>query len=214
MQHPGDPLKTVLSAALLFLATQHASAVDIYQVTISDAPARTPRGGQASQLYGGATYGASYVDFDCTPIPDCKHEDTGFKLYSGFNITANIAAELGYVGFGKGKAETAFGGFVTRARQEVSALVLNGALRLDMTPDFTGLVRLGLARVRTKVSASALGLSNSTSEIAIAPYVGLGLEYTLMQDLKAVAAIDFTQSEIDDEKSDVRLISLGLQYGF
>jgi OOP family OmpA-OmpF porin len=209
-------LKTVLSAALLVLAAHQAYAVDIYHVTISDVPdnSKIQRGEKDAQLYGGATYGASYVDFDCTPIPNCKHEDTGYKLYSGFNITAHIAAELGYVGFGKGTAETVRSGFLLKHQQAVSALVLNGAFRIDMTRNATGIVRLGLARVRAKASGSIAGVPLSDTETSVAPYLGLGLEYAVADNLKAIAAVDFTKSEIDDEKSDARLISLGLQYGF
>lgn len=198
----------------MVLATHNAFAADIYHVTPNESSGRTYRGDKGAQLYGGATFGASYVDFDCSGIPNCKHEDTGFKLYGGFNITANIATELGYIGFGKGTAEVVGGGFVVKAKEEATAVVLNGAFRFDMTPNFAGVVRLGIANVRAKASASSMGVRESWSETKIAPYMGLGLEYTVAQSLKAVAAIDLTKSEIDDEKSDVRLISLGLQYGF
>lgn len=207
-------MKTSLSIALLTLAAHSAFAADIYQATPSGAPVKTQRGERGAQLYGGGTIGPSYVDFDCGPIPDCKHESTGFKLYAGFNATAHIAAELGYLGFGKGSAAATLGSLPITLKQEATALVLNGAFRFDMTPNFTGTVRVGLANVKTKASGSVLGIRGSNSETKVAPYLGLGLECTIAQDLRIVAAVDATQSEIDDEKSDVRLISLGLQYGF
>ncbi|MDI1258834.1 outer membrane beta-barrel protein [Aquabacterium sp.] len=213
-------MKTIISAALLVLANTSAFAVDIYGAFPTNSPEITHRGEQGFQLYGGATFGASHLATNCVVIGadsyTCEPNDTGFKVYSGFNITSDIAVELGYIGFGSATIKGTVSGIPFKGAQESNALVLNGAWRFDMTPKFSGVVRVGLASVDSKVSASANvpGAYASASDTKIAPYAGFGLEYALATKLRAVAALDVTTSDIQGDKSTVGLLSIGAQYGF
>jgi len=172
------------------------------------------------QLYGGATFGVSHLQTDCVIIGadsyTCDPNGTGFKVYGGFNITSHLAAELGYIGFGRATVKGTVSGVPFKGEQETNAWMVNGAWRFDMTPKFSGVVRLGLANGDSKATASANlpGAYAAASDKKMAPYAGFGLEYTLVTKLKAVAAVDITTSEIRGDKSTVGLLSMGAQYGF
>lgn len=213
-------MKTIISAALLVLAAHGASAADARAASPKNSSWATPRGEQGFQLYGGATVGVSHQETTCVFIGadsyTCDPNDTGLKVYSGFNITSHIAAELGYIGFGSATVKGTVSGIPFKGAQETNAWVLNGAWRFDMTPKFGGVVRVGIANVSSEATASANvpGAYASASDKKVAPYAGFGLEYTLVSKLKAVAAVDITTSEIRGDKSTVGLLSIGAQYGF
>lgn len=212
-------MKTIISAALLVLAAHGASAADARAASPKNSSWATPRGEQGFQLYGGATVGVSHQETTCVFIGadsyTCDPNDTGFKVYGGFNITSHIAVELGYIGFGSATMTGSFSGIPFKETWESNAWVLNGAWRFDMTPKFGGVVRVGLANVSSEGTLSVQGTyADSASGKKIAPYAGFGLEYTLVTKLKAVAAVDITTSEIQGNKSTAALLSIGAQYGF
>ncbi len=200
------------------LANAGAFAADLDSASPKGSSQATHRGEPGFQLYGGAVFGASHAEFNCVIIGGnsytCDPTDTGFKVYGGFNITSNTAVELAYIGFGQATIKGTTSGVAFKVAQEANAWVLNGAWRFDMTPTFGGVVRVGLANVNSKISASTLGFYDSISDKKVAPYGGFGLEYAVAAKLRLVAALDVTTSEIQSDKSTVGLLSIGVQYGF
>ena len=94
----------------------------------------------------------------------------------------------------------------------VDGFLLNAAGRLPFTRELTGVGRLGLAMLDTKVSGST-NYGNRTYGSTNA-YFGLGLEYSFNKNLRGTAAADFTTREVAGEEGNVRLLSIGLQYDF
>lgn len=182
--------KIALAAGLLALATSASAQL-------------------ANKAYIGGAFGMSNVAVDCGYPYSCDNDDTGYKLYAGFKVHPQIAIEGGYVDFGKSNISVGSFGVGSIA---VDGFLLNAAGRLPFTRELTGVGRLGLAMLDTKVSGST-NYGNRTYGSTNA-YFGLGLEYSFNKNLRGTAAADFTTGEIDGNEGSVRLLSIGLQYDF
>ena len=164
---------------------------------------------QASQAYIGAGVGQGHVNTDCTGVPDCKNNSTGYKLYGGYKFTPNIAGEVSYFDFGKAKAS---GGGAT-AEMSGSGVGVGVAFIGDFAPQWSGVARVGIASNRMKLSTTPnVGLD--ASESSTNAYFGLGVGYEVSKGLKVTADIDFSRGKFQGEKGDLRLVTVGLNYGF
>jgi len=182
--------KIALAAALLALATS-ASA----QLT--------------NKAYIGGAFGASNVAVDCGFPYSCDNDDTGYKIYGGYKVHPQIAIEGGYIDFGKSNISAGSFGLGSIA---VDAFLVNAAGRLPFTRELTGVGRLGLAFVDTKVSGSTYYGNRTDSATNV--YCGLGLEYSFNKNLRGTASADFTTGEVSGNEGSVRLLSLGVRYDF
>lgn len=182
--------KITLAAALLALATS-ASA----QLT--------------NKAYIGGAFGASNVAVECGFPYSCDNDDTGYKFYAGYKVHPQIAIEGGYIDFGKSSISI---GSIGVGSIAVDGFLVNAAGRLPFTRELTGVGRLGLAFVDTKVSGSTI--YGNRTEGTTSAYFGLGLEYSFNKNLRGTAAADFTTGEFDGNEGTVRLLSIGLQYDF
>lgn len=174
--------------------------------------------GASAQTYVGAAFGQGNVNVDCDGTTSCDKSDTGYKIYAGYKVNPAIAIEAAYVSFGEAKLVVPESGFLVDVGMESSGVLLAGAFRGAVTPNFSVVGRLGLSFLKTKTSASLLGFSDSESKNSVKPYFGLGMEYAFNKSLRATASADFTQATAEYEGvSDtgaVRLLSVGLQYDF
>ncbi len=163
-------------------------------------------GSASAQGYVGAVTGLTRYSVDCTGTTRCDKSDTGYKVYGGYQINPHWGVEVGYTDFGKTK------GTVGALDLEVEAKAFSavGVLRGQFSTDWSGVLRLGIASVKSKLS-TAFG---SKSESNVKAYAGIGLEYALTNELKVTASGDFTDAEVEDQSGGVKMLSLGLQYGF
>jgi OOP family OmpA-OmpF porin len=148
----------------------------------------------SAQGYAGALVGLAKISTDCPAGYSCDDSSTGLKVYGGYEVAPNIAVEVGYTNFGKTKASV---GSVS-VEGKSTAISVVGAFRFPIAAEFTGVGRIGLASVNGKISGSsgsATVVSESKSKIAL--YSGLGLEYDIAKDIKAVAAFDLTKTEFE-----------------
>jgi len=171
-------------------------------------------GSAFAQGYVGGAVGQSHYSADCSGTTSCKTNDTGFKIFGGYKFAPNIAGEVTYFDYGRATAGVPFGGGTATLDIRGTGLGVGVAFMGDFTPEWSGVARLGVASNRAKVSVLAGGLSGSDSERKTTAYAGLGVSYALNKQLKVDAGIDFSNIEYQGEKSNVRLISVGLTYGF
>ncbi len=162
-----------------------------------------------AQLYAGAGVGIGHQNLDCAGSTKCESNAIGYKVYGGYKLNQMLSAEVGYMDIGRAKlADDA-----NNLEFAVKVLVLNAAARFELVPELNGVARLGVASVDAKVAGTASAASTRTK-----PYIGLGLEYRIKKDLKAVAYLDMTKATIQaaggDSSSNVRLIGLGLEQDF
>jgi OOP family OmpA-OmpF porin len=183
--------------------------------------------GMLRPLSIGAAYGVSHTELPCDGSSACDRSDRGFKLHAAYDLTLYAAVELGYLNFGEARDQIpqsgAFGpipvsGLIDE-RYSAKAWYAAIALHTPLVGALDGTLRLGVAKVRTKV-ANTITLAgvalpeSSASESHYTPYYGLALGYALTPQLKLVAAADFSQAEFNHETQSVRLISLGGQLNF
>ncbi|RZI85462.1 MAG: porin family protein [Rubrivivax sp.] len=187
-------MKKIISAALLTLAMGgvHAQAYE-------------------GQAYLGSTIGLGQLEADCTGAVSCDTSGFGFKAYAGYKVTPNVAVEFNYLNFGKAEGSVLVGSSLLDLDIRTRAFTVNGAYHANFTPAFGGVVRFGLASVRTKATVGVRALKKDEAK----PYLGLGLDYAVNKHLKAVAALDITEAELAVGGSGtVSLLSLGAQVEF
>lgn len=165
----------------------------------------------SAQGYGVVSVGVSRLDTDCSGISNCDKTGTAFKLLGGYRFMPNVAGELGYFDFGKATGSgsglslsvktTAFGGGI--------------AYHQDLSPDWNFVGRLGVASVKTKISASGLGSDSDTNTQA---YYGLGVGYKINKTTSLDFAWDGTRTKFSSggvsASDNVYALSVGLTFGF
>jgi len=166
--------------------------------------------GVMAQNYVYGAVGASDIDLGCVGAATCDTKGTAFKLGFGRDL-GGWGFELGYADFGKAKASDP--GITAEAKAQGVTLA---AVWLPQLSENWGLAaRAGIGYVKTTLSASISGVgSASDSEWNVAPYLGLGIHYALTKSAKLELGVDFTKGEFEDEKADVRAVSLGFRYAF
>jgi len=174
--------------------------------------------GASAQTYFGGAFGQGNFNVDCGGATSCDKSGNGYKVYGGYKVNPAIAIEAAYVSFGEAKLVVPESGFLVNVGFKSQGVLLAGAFRGNLNPNFSLVGRLGLSFLKTKTTGSLFGFSESESKNSVKPYVGLGLEYAFNKNVRATAAADFTQATAEfDGVSDsgaVRLLSAGLQYDF
>lgn len=170
-------------------------------------------GAASAQVYGVVSAGVSKHDVDCAGTVSCDTSGSAFKVLGGYKFTPNVALEGGYMSFGKTKAVVAD---VVNVNVDlnVTGIGIGAAFHQDFATNWNVVGRLGLAQMKSKVTASANGVSVSDDDSKTKLYGGLGIGYKLTKQLSLDAAWDFGQSDFQGEKSNVNALSLGLTFGF
>lgn len=149
---------------------------------------------------------------------------TAFKIYGGYQISQNIAIEGGYSDLGKSKFHSIVtsGGSGTgdgewRAYSiDISAL---GILPLGDQFSLFGRAGLGIWNLDFKFTASGPGGTGtvSESESGVSPLLGIGATFNFTPQFSLRGEIERHFSVGKDDttgKSDIDLITLGLQFRF
>lgn len=172
----------------------------------------------SAQVYVGGNFGATHLNVDATGTTSHDDSGTGYKLFGGYSFNPNVAVELGYIDFGKAKA-TSYSQYVGILNSEVksSGAYFAAALRGNLSHDFTGVARLGLVSMKSKIDVArgSAGYTSSATGDEARALLGLALEYSITKNFKVSADADFsTSAEIGGESGSVRMLSIGAQYSF
>ena len=167
-----------------------------------------------AQAYVGAGVGQAKFNDNCAGTTSCSTTKTDAKFFGGYRFTPNWAAELNYFGFGKATATANAGG--GSATVDIKSTAWGGGVAYfgAFSPQWIGVGRLGLARVKADVTGSLGGISASDSASSTQGYYGLGISYVLSRNLSLDAAFDGSKVKYGGESSTVRLLSVGLTYSF
>jgi OOP family OmpA-OmpF porin len=163
-----------------------------------------------AQVYGTIAGGTTHLGMDCAGTTSCDTSGTGVKLVGGYEFGNGFSVEACYIGFGKFRAADN----TASVTMKPTAITLGGAFAMPLGSDWGMNVRLGIAQVKTKASATVGSVSGSESESKAKVYAGLGVTYAISKAVKFELGVDSTQSEIAGEKGTVRLISLGATFSF
>lgn len=169
-----------------------------------------------NSAYLGGGIGQSKFKDSCSnlssPGGTCDDKDTAWKLFGGYQLNRNFAAELGWSELGKAKAADASGAGV-EAKSWATDLSVIGAIPIDA---FSVFGRLGGYYGKTDLSGFASG-SKSTTNVTY----GAGVQYDFSKALgvrgewqryaKMKARDDASGTEVD---TDVDVIGVSVLYRF
>lgn len=167
-----------------------------------------------AQGYVGLGIGSSHLNADCSGTTACDNNDTGFKVFGGFKFAPNVAGEITYLDFGKAKASVASGSGTINGELKTSGIGLGVAFMGEFSPEWSGVARLGVMRVKSKVSGSLGSMSGSDSDTTTQAHLGLGVSYAVSKAMSIDASVDFSKSKYAGDSGNVRLIGVGLTFGF
>lgn len=167
-----------------------------------------------AQGHLGVGVGATHLSADCEGTSSCDNKGTGFKLLGGYKFSPNLAGEVIYYDFGKAKASIPDFGGTINAEIKTSGIGAGIAFGGPLATDWTGVARLGIASLKTKITASLGGQAGSDSETTTQAYFGLGVGYALSKNAAIDLSCDFSKAKYAGESANVRMIGIGFTYGF
>ena len=164
----------------------------------------------SAQLYVGGGLGQAHLNLECPANVVCDKTDMGGKVYVGYQITPFLALEGTYFNFGKATLKGPGGS----ASLKSTAIGVGVAGRAEVHDRLTVVGRLGLATVEAKGAVDTTSLVGSSTYSSPQLYFGAAAEVALAKNIKAFAAADFSKTDLDGESGSVRLLTVGMQYGF
>lgn len=167
---------------------------------------------QAEGIYAGANIGRAELKVSADQEVSRKDNDTGYKVYAGYDFTQNFGAEAGYVDFGK--LSQNFDGMKSAIKNHAFYVAATGTLPLN--EQFSLFAKAGVAQNRAKLTVSALNFSDSESHNKTSALFGIGAAYHFDKKLSLVAEYEnFGKVASEDgAKLKADLLSIGLRYKF
>jgi OOP family OmpA-OmpF porin len=183
--------------------------------------------------YGGVSAGQSRATIDDVKITsgllgsglatssiDDKKEDTGYKLFGGYQFNRNFSLEGGYYNLGKfGFTAITVPAGTLKGDIKLQGINLDAVGILPFTEKFSGFGRVGVIYNEAKDSFSGTGAVNvldpSPSKLDTNYKFGLGLQYDFTQ--KIAMRVEAERYRINDavgNQGDVDLVSVGLIFRF
>lgn len=192
-------------------------------------------GSSSAQGYMGAVVALTNFSASCTDPLVCHDKGHGIKLYAGSRLDKEYqldigvgkidAVEVGVVNFGKGRLNYSqqFIDANTSNVYAVDAATVNTAnaligafvMRMPVVDQLAFLVKPGIAYVSSTQRYYVQGVQNgSETATKLKPYLGLGVEYGIVDNVKIVGAIDWTQFDVAGQKANIYSFGLGAEVGF
>lgn len=192
----------------------------------------------SAQGYAGALIGMSNYSLDCKGLSPCDKKDTGAKIFAGTQFKQGLlnterfkidTLEVSFARFGSTKANTGTTSYTslggngqpvtttqpTQAKAKASALTLAGVGRALITPRLTASAKLGVALVQSTVDRSVGSVTNDSETTSkFRPYVGVGIEFAVLDTVKLIGNFDHTKFDSDGYKGNLQMIGIGAQIGF
>ena len=177
-----------------------------------------------AQGYVGASVGQSDYKVDCTGLTTCDTKDTGYKLFGGYMFTPNLGIEGGWVDLGETTSSVALvlpgieGGTIVGAASAVLKASGPFLAAVAAAPIGSGSVfgKLGVANLKSELTASTFGQTETTSVRATDAFFGIGASYGFSRNFSVRAEWERFRIKWNNpaEKDDVDLLSVGATYRF
>lgn len=145
---------------------------------------------------------------------DIKDNDTGFKLFGGYNFNQNFGLEGGYVDLGK--LERSGNGARVSFEPTSAYFAATGTLPLDAQFSLFG--KAGVASTEVKANAAAGNLTVDDKATRTSAYLSVGAAYAINANLSVVAEYEYfgkvAKFEDSDDNLKANMISVGVRYKF
>ncbi|TDG11272.1 hypothetical protein E2F43_18935 [Seongchinamella unica] len=146
-------------------------------------------------FYAGASIGQATID-GCDGLTKCDDEDTGWKVFGGWEFNRNIAIEAAWVDFGEVSGSIG----ESKVSAEVDGWVLAGKGMLPLTEQFSVFAKLGMIMWDVEGSGAASGIDDDGTDLVY----GLGAQYMFTDRFGVVG-----EWEWYDIDNDIDLFSIG-----
>ena len=178
--------------------------------------------------YGGLSAGQSHSQIDdqrsvdtlvgagvAAPIGSRSTQDTGYKVFGGYQFNRNFGVELGYFNLGKFSYSTTTPTGPLNGKYDIEGLNLDLVGTFPLSERWSVLGRVGgqYANTRSTFSGTGLGAIANTnpSKEESNVKVGLGLQYELTRSLFLRGEAErYRINDALDNRGDVNLFSLSL----
>ena len=158
--------------------------------------------------YVGGSLGKT-EDKESCPTTSCDLKDSGWKIFGGMRLNRNFAVEGAYTDFGSFKATGTLSGVPVNVTVKGTSWSASGVGLLPLAEDrFTLFGKAGLSYTTVKSNGTAGSFSSAGTEHETELLWGLGAMYNFTRSLGVRAEWERLQ------KSDVNMMSLGVQYRF
>lgn len=168
---------------------------------------------QSSGFYAGGAIGQATVKDFCEGISgtgiSCDDKSTAIKVFGGYSVNANFAAEIGYTDFGK--VDVSLGSRTADAKASAVEALAVGSYGITQKLSLYG--KAGLYRAAVK-GGSNFGFSAESTNNDLT--FGAGVLFSFTPSIAARAEWQRYQDVGggDVGKSDIDVISLGVLYRF
>lgn len=141
-----------------------------------------------------------------------KDHDTAYKVYGGYNYTKNFGVEVGAADLREAEKSASGARIASKAR----SLYVAATGTLPLNDQFALIGKVGAAYNHVKVSASALGYSESGSDNHASPYASVGAAFVLNKNVSFVAEYEYFGKIAKDGDAHIKanLVSAGVRYSF
>ena len=140
---------------------------------------------------------------------NCDTSPLGYRLIGGYRFGSGLSVEALYTDFGEMDLSEYGSGLKVKGTSFGVGLAASG----EFSPLWSGVVRLGLTS--NKLKAKGYGIFyGSMDESDIRPYFGVGVGYNVTPGTTIELSADFTRFELEGERADARLVSIGLRQSF
>jgi|SRR6266850_4337429 len=164
-----------------------------------------------SSAYIGGSLGQSKFKVDCGGVTTCDTKDTAFRIFGGYQVNRNFAAELGWAKLGKAHFADSGGS----ADLEASAFDLSALGAFPLGSQFSVFGRLGFYLSKAEFSGDATGSKNSNGitwgfggQFDLNRNLGLRAEWQRYNKVKA------QESGGTEDKGDIDALSIGVLWRF
>jgi len=155
-------------------------------------------------FYVGGSIGQSEADGSCPGGFTCDFKDTDWKIFGGYRINKNFAAEVFYADHGE--ISVSVGGAKATASSSTFGVVGLGILPLGNQFELFG--KIGIGSTSVDATASAGGFSAGAKDSGSDVVFGVGGVFNFSRNLGVRAEYErYNDSEID-------VFSIGIQYRF
>lgn len=191
----------------------------------------------SAQGYAGAVLGMTDYGLDCQAQAPCDKKANTAKIFAGTQFKQGLidserfkldTVEVAFTRFGGTKIsagtasltyDSGFGNVTitapARINANATAVSLAGVGRFLVTPQFTASIKLGVSVVQSTVDRYVGDIKDgSETTQKLAPYAGMGLAYSIIDNVKLVGHIDYTKFKSDGYKGGLQTFGLGAQIGF
>ena len=163
---------------------------------------------------GQAGWGTIHQDGFSTSHNNSSDSGLAGRLFAGYQVNQNFAAEMGYTKFKNESTKATFGLITATGSIKTYAvdLVAKGIMPLQNGVSLYG--KLGAAYLNETAHASVGSFSASTTQSKILPTFGAGVSYDLTQNVATDLSWTRIQKVGSTDLNSTDLVALGLAYHF